>query len=183
MLVIGMLMGLASAGSVRAQTPGPQQVQIAIAQPSAGATITGTEVLVALAIGGDIRLNPDAGDTQWNEPGLFHVFLDQVDVLQTPLLRFSLQPVVPGPHTLRVEMQDWPAGRATPAATTFTVAAAPLPPGASWWLGGTVVVLAVVLGGGLLLLWLFWVRPLQMAPVYDGPDEVSSAEEADSDPE
>ena len=179
---MGLGLSLLIAGQARAQTPTGQAVQVRIVQPGAGAIITGTEVLVALATEGAVRLAPD-DSAEWNQAGLFHVFLDGVDVLQTPLLRFSLQPLAPGPHTLRVELQDWPGGPATPAEVRFTVVAAPPPTGASWWLAGTVLALALVLGGGLLLLWFFWVRPLQVAPVYDDAAETEAyTEEAEKSP-
>src|SRR5262249_44686577 len=141
-----------------AQTPPGRSVQIVITQPAPGATITGTEVLVGLATTGTVARDGARGD-EWSAGGAFHVFLDGVDVLQTSLLRFGLQPVPPGPHRLRVELQDWPGGSAIPAEAPFTLVAGPSPAGASWWLAGIVVVLVGVVGGGLLLLWLLWVRP------------------------
>src|SRR5207247_2414158 len=95
---------LAGAWAAQAQTPTGRQVQVRIDRPQAGEVITGSEVLIAVATTGDVRLTPGNG-TGWSEAGEFHVFLDGVDVLQTPALAFSIQPVAPGPHTLRVDLQ------------------------------------------------------------------------------
>jgi hypothetical protein len=159
-----------AAASAAAQTGATGQVEIHISQPAPGAVITGSEVLVQLATTGVVAL-PAAGVAQWPEAGLFHIFLDGTDVLQTPLVQFSLQPVTPGPHRLRVELQDWPAGQAAPAEAAFTVVPAPPQPGASWWMAGTVAAVVAVLFSALLLLWLFWVRPVQVSPVYDAAAE------------
>jgi hypothetical protein len=143
---------------------------VRITRPQPGERLTSAEVLVALATTGAVALSPP-GASEWPPPGMFHVILDGVDVIQTRRLQFSIQPVAPGPHTLRVELQDWPGGTAAPAEVAFTVAPAPLPNGSTWWLAGTVAVLAVILLVGLSLLWLRWVRPVQVNPVYDAQDE------------
>lgn len=170
-LVLGAILVGIGVGAAHAQTPpGSQQVQIQITRPTPGESIPSAEVLVSLATTGGVALTPP-GAGEWPTPGEFHVLLDGVDVLQTPRLQFSIQPVASGPHTLRVELQDWPGGTATPAEVAFTVAPTPPPTGTSWWLAGTVAALAVVLLLGLSLLWLRWVRPVQADPLYDD-DEI-----------
>ncbi len=165
-----MLMGVLMVGATaaQAQTPIAGQVAVQITRPQAGERIASAQVLVTLATTGDIALSAPGAD-EWPGPGLFHVLLDGVDVLQTPLLQFSIQPVAPGPHTLRVELQDW-TGTATPAQVAFTVAPTPLT-GGTWWLAGTVAVVAVLLLGSLSLLWLRWVRPVQATPADDEANE------------
>jgi hypothetical protein len=166
------------AGTAHAQTPPGGQVQVRITRPQPGAHITSAEVLVTLATTGTVALTP-AEANEWPAPGLFHVLLDGVDVIQTPRLQFSIQPVAPGPHTLRIELQDWPGGTAAPAEVAFTVASTPLPTGSSWWLAGTVATLAVVLLVSLSLLWLRWVRPVQVNPLYDAAEDAPPAPPAD----
>ena len=154
-LVVALCM-LAGARAA-AQTPTPPAA-VRIVLPAPGAVLTGTQVLIALA-GPDGGLPPGA---------VYHLLLDGADVLQTAEPRISLQPVAPGPHTLRVELQDAAGGvLAAPASVAFTLVAAPATPGATWWLGGIVALLAAVLSLALLLLWLLWVRPVQMQPLSD----------------
>lgn len=174
LLLLGILVAGAGAEAVVAQTPADGQVQVRITRPQPGEQITSAEVLVTLATTGTVVLTP-AEANEWPAPGLFHVLLDGVDVIQTPRLQFSIQPVAPGPHTLRVELQGWPGGTAAPAEVAFTVAPTPLPVGSSWWLAGTVATLAVVLLVSLLLLWLRWVRPVQVNSVYDAAADDSPA--------
>jgi hypothetical protein len=178
LLLLGILMAAAGAGATHAQTPPGGQVQVRITRPQPGAHITSAEVLVTLATTGTVALTP-AEANEWPAPGLFHVLLDGVDVIQTPRLQFSIQPVAPGPHTLRIELQDWPGGTAAPAEVAFTVASTPLPTGSSWWLAGTVATLAVVLLVSLSLLWLRWVRPVQVNPLYDAAEDAPPAPPAD----
>jgi hypothetical protein len=164
------------AGTVRAQTPSDGPVQVLITRPQPGEQIPSTEVLVALATSGAVTVGPPVAGA-WPPPGEFHILLDGVDVLQTAQLQFSIQPVAPGPHTLRAELQDWPGGPASPAEVAFTVTPAPPPTGSTWWLAGTVAAVAVVLLISLSLLWLRWVRPVQAAPLYDEADEESTLPE------
>ena len=119
------LAGLENAHAL-AQTSPPGAVQISIQQPPADAMVIGSEVRVALATTGSVALSPPS-DHEWPTPGLFHVYLDEVDVLQTPLLQFSIQPIAPGPHTLRVTLEGWSGGTASPATGRFTMAPAPAP--------------------------------------------------------
>lgn len=169
LMLMGVLMG--GAAVAQAQTPTGGSVAVQITRPQAGEQVTSTKILVTLATTGTVALSAP-GASEWPGPGLFHVLLDGVDVLQTPQLQFSIQPVTPGPHTLRVELQDW-TGTATPAQVAFTVAPAPLT-GGTWWLAGTVAALGVVLLGSLSLLWLRWVRPVQTGPA-DADEETDEA--------
>ena len=169
-IVLCMLAGACAA----AQTPTPPAA-VRIVLPAPGAVLTGTQVLIALA-GPDGGLPPGAA---------YHLLLDGADVLQTAEPRISLQPVAPGPHTLRVELQDAAGGvLAAPASVAFTLVAAPATPGATWWLGGIVALLAAVLSLALLLLWLLWVRPVQMQPVSDAmaPDGGQDGAPAGAEP-
>jgi hypothetical protein len=177
-MLLGLLIG-AWSGAAHAQTPGTA-VQVQITRPQPGEPITSAEVLVALATTGAVAVAPP-GASEWPGPGEFHILLDGVDVLQTPQLQFSIQPVAPGPHTLRVELQDWTGGPAAPAEVAFTVAPAPPPTGSSWWLAGTVAALGVVLLLGLSVLWLRWVRPVQVNPLYD--EEAEEPPLANDNPE
>ncbi len=177
LMLTGMLVVGATAD--QAQTPTAGQVAVQITRPQAGERIASAQVLVTLATTGDIALSAP-GASEWPGPGLFHVLLDGVDVLQTPLLQFSIQPVAPGPHTLRVELQDW-TGTTTPAEVAFTVAPTPLT-GGTWWLAGTVAVLAALLLGSLSLLWLRWVRPVQATPADEEANEEAAVAQTDEPP-
>jgi hypothetical protein len=178
LLLIGWL--VLGGATVHAQTPtGTGQVQIQITRPTSGERIPSAEVLVTLVTTGDIAVAPPTA-SEWPGPGEFHVLLDGVDVLQTTRLQFSLTPVTPGAHTLRVELHDWPGGTATPAEVAVTVAPTPPPTGTSWWLAGTVAGVAVILLVSLSLLWLRWVRPVQANPVYDEADAPSAAPDDES---
>ena len=87
-----------------------------------------------------------------------------------PGVQFSLQPLAPGPHTLRVELQDWPGGRRRPPRSPSPSSPPPRRPAASWWMAGTVAAVVALLFIGLLLLWLCWVRPVQVHPLYDADE-------------
>lgn len=176
LVLIGIV--LVGSGAAHAQTPTGGPVQVRIMRPQPGERVTSAEVLVTLATTGAVALSPP-GASEWPAPGQFHVLLDGVDVIQTPRLQFSIQPVAPGPHTLRVELQDWSGGPVTPGEVAFTVAPTPLPSGSTWWLAGTVAALAVVLLVSLSVLWLRWVRPVQVNPLYEPVDEAAADHPSD----
>ena len=155
--IVGLVLLVPGAGAAGAQ--------VRILEPGEGATVNAASVPVALAVEG---ANLAAGSTRWSGPGLFHVALDGVDVLQTQELRFTLLAISPGAHRLRVTLEgaDPPVA---PGEIGFTAQVVAPPAGASWLGAGGVAVAAAVMLVALLLLWLFWVRPQQIEAVPDAP--------------
>ena len=146
--------------------PAAAALQVRIIQPAPGATVDAATVPIELTVDGAAL---PVGAMQWTAGGGFHVRLDDQDVVQTRALRFALLAVAPGPHRLRVTLEDDPAGSAAPAEVAFTAQGHSLPTGTTWALAGPVAALAVLLIGGLLVGWLRWVRPQQAEAVYDEP--------------
>jgi hypothetical protein len=162
---------------------GAAGAQVRILEPTAGATVNAASVPVALAVEG-ANLPGDAA--RWPGPGLFHVALDGVDVLQTPELRFTLLAVPPGAHRLRVTLEGANPPMA-PAEIGCTAQVVSPPAGASWLGAGGVAVAAAVMLVALLLLWLFWVRPqrieeLPAAPGGAAPDPGAPEESIELEP-
>lgn len=162
---------------------GAAGAQVRILEPTAGATVNAASVPVALAVEG-ANLPGDAA--RWPGPGLFHVALDGVDVLQTPELRFTLLAVPPGAHRLRVTLEGANPPMA-PAEIRFTAQVVSPPAGASWLGAGGVAVAAAVMLVALLVLWLFWVRPqrieeLPAAPGGAAPDPGAPDESIELEP-
>lgn len=152
---------------------GATGAQVRILEPAAGATVNAANVPVELAVEG---ANLPADATRWPGPGLFHVALDGVDVLQTQELRFSLLAIPPGAHRLRVTLEG--AGPPpAPAEITFTAQVVAPPAGASWLGAGGVAVAAAVMLVALLLLWVVWVRPQRIEAIADArPGEMPDAD-------
>src|SRR5690349_8852146 len=151
--------------------------QVRILEPAPGATVNAASVPVALAVeGADLPAN----STRWPGPGLFHVALDGVDVLQTAELHFTLLAIPPGAHRLRVTLEGATPPPA-PAEIGFAAQVVAPPAGASWLGAGGVAVAATVMLVALLLLWLFWVRPQRIETLPDeppgAPPDPSAAEE------
>ncbi len=139
-------------------------LQVRIIQPAPGAIVDAATVPIQLTVDGAAL---PAGATQWTAGGGFHIRLDDQDVVQTRELRVALLAVAPGPHRLRVTLEDYPGGAAGPAEVTFSAQGHAAPAGTTWALAGPVAVLAVLLISGLLVGWLRWVRPQQAEAVYD----------------
>ena len=162
---------------------GAAGAQVRILEPAAGATVNAASVPVVLAVEGP---NLPADAARWPGPGLFHVALDGVDVLQTPELRFTLLAIPPGAHRLRVTL----AGAnppVAPAEIAFTAQVVSPPAGASWLGAGGVAVAGVVMLAALLLLWVVWVRPQRIeelpdAPAGASPDPVAPEESIELEP-
>ncbi len=156
---LGVLLGGGSVGATAA-------LQVRIIQPAPRATVDAATVPIELTVDGAAL---PLGTTQWTAGGGFHVRLDDQDVVQTRELRFALLAVAPGPHRLRVTLEDYAGGSVSPAEVAFTAQGHSLPTGTTWALAGPVAALAVLLIGGLLVGWLRWVRPQQGEAVYDEP--------------
>lgn len=152
----GLLM---TAGVVKADG-----LQIRIIQPAPGATVDAATVPVQLTVDGAAL---PANATQWTAGGGFHVRMDDQDVVQTRELRFALLAVAPGPHHLRVTLEDYAGGPASAAEVAFTAQGHALPSGTTWAFAAPVAGLAVLLIGGLLVGWVRWVRPQQAEAMYD----------------
>ncbi len=142
-------------------------LQVRIIQPAAGATVDAATVAIQLSVDGAA---PVAGATQWTGGGGFHVRIDDQDVVQTRELRFVLMALAPGPHHLRVTLEDYAGGPVAPAEVAFTAQGRATPAGSTWALAAPVALVAVLLMGGLLIGWLRWVRPQQAEPLYDERD-------------
>ena len=146
---------------------GAAGAQVRIVEPAAGATVNAASVPVALVVEG---ANLPANSARWPGPGLFHVALDGVDVLQTQELHFTLLAIPPGAHRLRVTLEGANPPVA-PAEIGFTAQVVAPPAGASWLGAGGVAVAAAVMLVALLLLWLIWVRPQRIEEQPDAPEE------------
>jgi hypothetical protein len=147
--------------------------QVRILEPTAGATVNAASVPVVLAVEG---ANLPADAARWPGPGVFHVALDGVDVLQTQELRFSLLAIPPGTHRLRVTLEGT-TPPPVPAEVAFTAQVVAPPAGASWLGAGGVAVAGAVMLVALLLLWLVWVRPQRIEALPDPPPEAAPADE------
>lgn len=157
---------------------GAAGAQVRILEPAAGATVNAASVPVALAVEG-ADLPADAA--RWPGPGVFHVALDGVDVLQTQELRFTLLAIPPGAHRLRVTLE----GANPPPAPTeiaFSAQVVAPPAGASWLGAGGVAVAAAVMLVALLLLWLVWVRPQRIEALPEAPPAAGEAPAAPDEP-
>jgi hypothetical protein len=159
-----VLLGIAGMGLL-VPAAGAAGAQVRIVEPAAGATVNAASVPVALAVEG---ANLPADATRWPGPGLFHVALDGVDVLQTQELRFTLLAIPPGAHHLRVTLEG-ATPPVAPAEIAFTAQVVTPPAGASWLGAGGVAVAGAVMLVALLLLWLFWVRPQRVEELPDLP--------------